>query len=156
MAANRRSLQDSEAIPHRYAVATDPVTGQTDGLLARCLATNTCPAIMNVESANEYWNKGSSLNQTDALGNDVDIDAEAPNVRLYSIASIQHNTEFDFKAVPLRFCQQPGNPLYPGPAFRALAVALDQWVGFGVEPPKSVVPLARNGTLVPPQAVRFP
>ena len=40
--------------------------------------------------------------------------------------------------------------------FRALAVALDQWVSFGVAPPDSVVPLSRTGTLVPPEAVHFP
>jgi hypothetical protein len=37
-----------------------------------------------------------------------------------------------------------------------LSVALDQWVLFGIKPPASVVPQARDGTLVPPQAVRFP
>ena len=120
------------------------------------LYTDTCPKVFNIDSANEYWNKSSSLNHTDAFGQDLAIDDLAPNARQYFVASIQHNTEFDLAAKPLRFCQQPGNPLYPGPVFRALAVALDRWVGFGVEPPKSVVPLTRNGTLVPPQAVRFP
>jgi hypothetical protein len=55
-----------------------------------------------------------------------------------------------------RACQQPVNPLYNGPVFRALAVALDRWVSFGVQPPKSIVPTARDGRLVPPEEVRFP
>ena len=74
---SRRYTPEHE-FPHRYATAADPITGKTDGLLARCAATNTCPVIMNVESANEYWNKGTSLNHTDAQGKDLDVDAEAP------------------------------------------------------------------------------
>jgi hypothetical protein len=151
---SRRYAPEHE-FPHRYAVITDPVTGQTDGLLARCLASSTCPAIMNVESANEYWNKGTSLNHTDALGNDVDVDAEVPNVRLYAIAGIQHNTVFD--AVPaVAQCQQLTNPLYNGPIFRALSVLLDRWVADGTAPPASRVPRRADGTLVDAAAVDFP
>jgi hypothetical protein len=152
---SRRRSPEPE-LPHTMAALHDPLTGEIEGILKRCLYTDTCPKVINIDSANEYWNKSSSLNHTDAFGQDLAIDDLAPNARAYFVASIQHNTEFDLTAKPLRFCQQPGNPLYPGPVFRALAVALDQWVWFGVEPPKSVVPLARNGTLVPPQAVRFP
>ncbi|HEY7064199.1 MAG TPA: alpha/beta hydrolase domain-containing protein [Chloroflexota bacterium] len=151
---SRRYAPEHE-FPHRYATTSDPVSGETDGLLARCAATSTCPVIMNVESANEYWNKGSSLNQTDALGNDVDIDAEAPNVRLYAIAGIQHNTVFD--AVPaVAQCQQLTNPLYNGPVFRALSVLLDHWVTEGAAPPASRVPRRADGTLVDPAAIDFP
>jgi hypothetical protein len=151
---SRRYAPEHE-FPHRYAIAADPVTGETDGLLARCAATNTCPAIMNVESANEYWNKGTSLNHTDAQGNDLDVEAEAPNVRLYSIAGIQHNTVFD--AVPAAAqCQQLTNPLYNGPIFRALAVLLDRWVTEGAPPPGSRLPRRADGTLVDPAAVDFP
>jgi hypothetical protein len=125
-------------------------------VLRACLFSKTCPKILSIDSANEYWNKSGSLNHTDAFGQDLPIEDLAGDVRQYFIASIQHNTVFDAKAAPLRFCQQPENPLYPGPIFRAMSVALDQWVVFGVKPPASVVPQARNGTLVPSQAVRFP
>ena len=143
-------------LPHTWAVRHDPLTGASDGELERCLFTDSCPKIFNVESANEYWNKSSSLNHTDAYGQDLPVDELAANARLYFISSIQHNTEFDLQATLPRACQQPVNPLYNGPVFRALAVALDQWVSFGIAPPRSVVPMARDGTLVPPQAVRFP
>jgi len=151
---SRRYAPEHE-FPHRYATDTDPVTGATDGLLGRCMATNTCPAIMNVESANEYWNKGTSLNHTDAAGNDVDMDAQAPNVRIYSIAGIQHNTTFDAMPAVDR-CQQLTNPLYNGPIFRALSVLLDRWVTDGASPPASRVPSRAGGTLVDPAAVGFP
>jgi Alpha/beta hydrolase domain len=152
---SRRRSHEPE-LPHTMPVLHDPLTGETDGVLRECLFSNTCPKVLSIDSANEYWNKSGSLNHTDAFGQDFRIEDLAGDVRQYFVASIQHNTVFDAKATPLRFCQQPENPLYPGPIFRALSVALDQWVVFGIKPPASVVPQTRNGTLVPPQAVRFP
>ena len=152
---SRRRSREPE-LPHTWMVQHDPLTGESDGVLRRCLFTDTCPKVFNVESANEYWNKSSSLNHTDAYGQDLPVDDLARNARLYFIASIQHNTEFDLQATVPRACQQPVNPLFNGPVFRALAVALDRWVSFGVAPPKSMVPTARDGGLVPPQEVRFP
>lgn len=142
--------------PHTFPVRTDPLTGRTDGILRRCLETGTCPKVFNVDGGNEYWNKSSSLNHTDAFGRDLDIDRRAPNVRLYSIAGIDHNTEFDEGPELVQECQQMTNPIYNGPVFRALSVALDRWTTSGVEPPRSRVPRSRNGTLVPPERVRFP
>jgi hypothetical protein len=151
-----RRLSHEPELPHTFAALKDPLTGEVSGTLQSCLASDSCPKIFNIESANEYWNKSSSLNHTDAYGADLRTEDLAGNVRHYFIASIQHNTVFDATAHPVRACQQLVNPLYNGPVFRALSVALDQWVRFGVRPPASVVPQARNGTLVPPEAVQFP
>ncbi|MGK0298494.1 MAG: hypothetical protein ACI9XC_002116 [Gammaproteobacteria bacterium] len=143
--------------PQTFPVLTDPLTGQTDGILKRCLATHTCPKIFNIDGANEYWNKSSSLNHTDAKGNDLDIDTLSPNVRIYSIAAIEHNTTFDQKVPELmKECQQMTNPLYNGPIFRALLKKMDRWVIEKVEPPASVVPKKSDGTLVSPEAVIYP
>src|SRR5262249_34566540 len=111
-------------LPHTMAALHDPLTGETEGILKRCLYTDTCPKVFNIDSANEYWNKSSSLNHTDAFGQDLAIDDLAPKPRQYFVASIQHNPEFDRAARRLGSCQQPGNPLSPGPVCRALAVAL--------------------------------
>jgi hypothetical protein len=151
-----RRLSHEPELPHTFAALKDPITGETSGVLQSCLAGDTCPKLFNIESANEYWNKTSSLNHTDAYGKDLRTEDLAGNVRHYFIASIQHNTVFDAAARPARACQQLVNPLYNGPVFRALSVALDQWVRFGIRPPDSVVPQANNGTLVAPQAVQFP
>jgi Alpha/beta hydrolase domain len=151
-----RRLSHEPELPHTFAALKDPMTGETSGVLQSCLASNSCPKVFNVESANEYWNKSSSLNHTDAGGKDLPIDDLEPGVRHYFIASIQHNTVFDAKAARARSCQQLVNPLYNGPVFRALAVALDQWVMSGMTPPASVVPHSGSGTLVPPQTVAFP
>ena len=150
---SRRFSHEGE-LPHTFEVTKD--AGAASGTLQSCLASDTCPKLFNIESANEYWNKSSSLNHTDPEGRDLRSDELAPNVRHYFIASIQHNTVFDETARRPRVCQQLVNPLYNGPVFRALSVALDAWVRFGIRPPDSVVPQSRNATLVPPEAVRFP
>jgi hypothetical protein len=142
--------------PHTLPVTHDPFTHQTTGVLKACLASDTCPKYFNIDSANEYWNKTNSLQHTDAFGQDLPIQQMAPNVRLYFIASIQHNTKFSDQPKVPAFCQQMVNPLYNGPIFRALATDLDQWVSFGIRPPDSTVPMSRTGTLVPPESVRFP
>jgi hypothetical protein len=152
---SRRRSHEPE-LPHTMAVLHDPLTGATDGALRECLLSNTCPKVLGIDSANEYWNKSGSLNHTDAFGQDLPIEEVAGDVRQYFIASIQHNTVFDDTPRSARACQQLVNPLYNGPVFRALSVALDEWVRFGIRPPDSVVPQARNGTLVPPEDVHFP
>jgi hypothetical protein len=154
---HERHFAPEHEFPHTYPVLTDPLTGRTDGILRRCLETDTCPKVFNVDGGNEYWNKSSSLNHTDANGNDLDIDTLSPNVRIYSIAGIEHNTTFD-QEVPelLAECQQMTNPLYNGPIFRALLVNMDRWVSNGTEPPASIVPRNGDGTLVPSEAVNYP
>jgi len=64
------------------------------------------------------------------------VESAASNVRLYSIASIEHNTTFDQRPELLNECQQMTNLLYNGPVFRALSVALDRWVTNGIFPPR--------------------
>lgn len=152
---SRRFSHEPE-LPHTLAVTHDPVTGETSGVLQACLASATCPKFFNIDGESEYWNKSNSLHHTDAFGQDLPIQELAPNARIYFISSIQHNTVFDDMPKVMPNCQQMSNPLYNGPVFRALSVALDQWVSFGVAPPDSVVPLRRDGTLVPPELVRFP
>ena len=86
----------------------------------------------------------------------MDVDAVSPNVRVYVFASTEHLTPFDAVPRAVPYAQQLTNPLYNGPAFRALAVALDRWVSEGAPPPASRVPRRADGTLVAPDAVAFP
>jgi hypothetical protein len=137
--------------PFANQVLFDPITGKTDGRLRRCLASNTCPQIFEVNSANEYWVKTGSLLHTDTVGNDL---ADPPNVRFYLLSSLAH-----VASTEAGICQQPGNPIVPNAALRALLVALDAWVTDDVTPPTSRVPRRADATLVPslPQeAMGFP
>ena len=132
--------------PFTNQVMLDPITGKTDGRLARCTASNTCPKIFETNSANEYWSKNMAVGLVDTKGKDL---ANQPaNVRNYFIASMFHGGAFPQKGKGI--CQQVRSPLTPNAILRALLVDMDQWVSKGTEPPASRVPSANKGTLVSP------
>jgi hypothetical protein len=146
----------SMVFPFGDQVTLDPVTGKTDGLQRRCLSSNTCPRIFEINSELEYWVKPSSLLTTDTLGKDL---ADPTNVRFFLLSSLPHvPAAFSAPAAP-GSCQQPRNPLTPRPILRALLMDMDQWASAGIAPPASRVPRRADATLVPglPQAgVGFP
>jgi hypothetical protein len=132
-----------QIFPFAYTSLTDPLTGKTDSVLARCEASGTCPKIMEVNDSNSYWFKSASLAITTPDGT-RDL-ADPVNVRFYLLSSIAHGV-----ASGRGICQQLQNPISPGPALRALLAALTEWVVSGKEPPPSRVPRLHDGTLVPP------
>jgi Alpha/beta hydrolase domain len=137
--------------PFANQVLFDPVTGKTDGRLRRCQASNSCPRIFEVNSSNEYWVKASSLLHTDPLGNDL---PDPPNVRFYLLSSLAH-----VASTGPGICQQPGNPIVPNAALRALLVTLNEWISEDKTPPASRVPRRAEGTLVsslPRETMGFP
>ncbi|HKA53179.1 MAG TPA: alpha/beta hydrolase domain-containing protein, partial [Candidatus Binatia bacterium] len=141
-----------QIFPFAYTSLTDPLTGKTDSVLARCAASGTCPKVMEVNDSNSYWFKSAALAITTPDGT-KDL-PDPPNVRFYLLSSIAHGV-----ASGRGLCQQLQNPISPGPALRALLAALTDWVVRGKEPPPSRVPRLSEGTLVPPlpqAAVGFP
>jgi len=132
--------------PFTNQVGFDAVTGKTDGRLARCTASNTCPKIFETNSANEYWSKDMAVGLVDVRGKD--LTDEPANVRNYFISSMFHGGAFAAKGKGI--CQQTRSPLTPNAILRALSVDMDEWVSKGLEPPKSRVPHTGDGTLVPP------
>jgi hypothetical protein len=133
--------------PFAYPAIHDPVSGRSGGRAERCLASETCPKVFEINSANEYWVKAGSLLHTDTAGNDL---PDPAHVRFFLIAGAQHGRG----STSLGVCQQPRNPTDAAPAMRALFVALDEWVVDGVAPPESRVPRVADGTavFVEPQA----
>lgn len=132
--------------PFTNQVMLDPVTGKTDGRLARCTASNTCPKIFETNSANEYWSKNMAVGLVDVKGKDL---TNMPaNVRNYFIASMFHAGAFAQGGKGV--CQQTRSPLTPTAILRALTVDMDEWVTKDVAPPASRVPSADKGTLVSP------
>ena len=147
-------MQTGDQFPFTYETQTDPISGKTDGLLVRCRASGTCPKITQTDSATEYWGARASLVTTDEFGRQ-DI-ALPDNVRHYLFSSTQHGPTAN---PSFGICQQLSNPLPFSQAQRALAIALDDWVTRGIEPPPSRSPRIADGTLVPslPQAAQgFP
>jgi hypothetical protein len=142
--------------PFTYERVTDPITGRTQGILDRCRATSTCPRIFHVATALEMWEGRQSLGLTDPLGT-TDV-AGPENVRTYIMASTQHGPA----ALPLPStppfgsCQQQPNPNPQAATMRALLGALTRWVRDDAAPPPSAAPRIADGTLVPPEDVRFP
>jgi Alpha/beta hydrolase domain len=142
--------------PFSYARQTDPLTGRTAGVLDRCAATNTCPLIVHAATVLEMWEGRQSLGFTDPLGmRDI---ADPPNVRTYIMAGTQHAPAplpLPTKA-PFGACYQQSNPNPHTWTMRAMLDNLTAWVKDGVAPPPSRVPTIAAGTLVAPDAVRFP
>ncbi len=142
--------------PFSYARQTDPLTRRTQGLLDRCSATDTCPKIFHVATALEMWEGRQSLGLTDPLGlRDV---PDPANVRTFIMASTQHvSAGLPLpSAAPFGNCQQQPNPNPQIWTLRALMSALTAWVRDDKPPPESAAPRIADGTLVPPDQVRFP
>ena len=145
-----RELNSKMEFPFTYEVRYDSITGLTDGIFIRCLESDTCPKVMQIDHGNEGWLKALNLLTTDGLGREVPL---PENVRLYYIASAPHGTG---PGVPAghAICAELTNPIYSAPYVRALVVALDDWATRGIEPPESRYPRTDDGTLAPslPQA----
>jgi len=143
---NRQDHLYAEGLfPFANESTTDHITGRTAGRNDKCAATVTCPFVMEIYSANEYWVKAASLFHTDTKGT-VDLPGH-PQSRYYFMSSMRHGTG---NGNAKGNCSQFDNPLDSSPVQRALFIALDRWVSNGVEPPASRLPRLANGTLVPP------
>jgi hypothetical protein len=141
--------------PLTYAVTTDPITGKTDGILKR---PATDPLVIQVDTANEFWQMNASLNVHDGLGKPV---AVPDNVRMYFLSNHSHTGAAGVAATPTAkgTCEHATNGARSFETFyRAMIVVLDEWADKGTQPPKSVYPDVRHGTLVlPAEAARtFP
>ena len=141
--------------PTTWGDAHDRFAHIDGGLLDRCRRSNTCPKIFNTVSSTEYWQAGMSFTTADA---DADEDLELPeNVRIYHFSSAQHGGSQPAVAPSQNpVCEQPGNINSYTYNFRALLVALRDWVVNGQRPPQSRYATLRQRTLVPAHRVRFP
>ena len=136
--------------PFSTARLSDPHSGRTDSLFRN---DGFDPFLIETNTSTEYWQKGASLLTTDPLG-ERDIALPA-NSRAYLVAGTQHGGTAGMRAT-LGSCVNLRNPHSPNPALRALLVALDEWATQGKAPPASRTPRLADGTLVMPDALRFP
>lgn len=152
----------------------DPVRGlPASGILDRCLASNTCPKIIEHFGSAEVW----ALKLTpEWVGADGKADLPLPDyVRRYYIASTNHNggaggfdTSLPGVGLPKSGANCPGNnfgvgvlPANPMPhtqTVNALRVHFRNWVMKGTSPPPSRFPMLANGTLAEAHkaAIGFP
>ena len=131
-----------DQFPFTYQTLTDPISGQTDGILQRVADKNLSPKILHLDADSDLWAARASLVVTDTRGNDI---ALPDNVRAYLVASVQHGVH----RPPVKPATQlPGNPLGYAWNMRALLLALAQWVADGTLPPPSRFPSRAAGTLL--------
>jgi hypothetical protein len=144
------TLYPTDIFPFTDTDETDPLTGQTGGILDRVVKANAVPKIFYTNSSYEYWGRDAALIH---ISPDGKSDATIPDsTRIYFFAGGQHG--------PAAFppaqnnTQNPNNPNDYKWAMRALLEAMDKWVRDGAAPPASVYP--RVAQLVPPAEVKFP
>ena len=140
--------------PFANQVTTDPVTGQTDGVLQQCAAERHLPEDVRDQLRDRVLEQGRLAADHRHPGQRPRSRRDAERALLPAVQPAARR-----RARAPAVCQQPQNPLLPDPAVRALLVALDQWVGNGTAPPANRVPRRSDGTLVPalPQSsVGFP
>lgn len=141
-----------DEFPFSYPISYDALSRRSEGLLARCQATRTCPRIIHLDSENELWH-GGTLTYVDTRGRDLPM---PDTVRVFALAGTEHN------AVPRAgqsppFCAAPGPTSIEWATFaRALFVALDRWVSHDEAPPASRYPSVAKGELVPRLEYAFP
>ncbi|KAF1046318.1 alpha/beta hydrolase domain-containing protein [Xylophilus sp.] len=135
----------------------DDVSGRKGGVMARCAASDTCPKFFLGLSGTEFWQLQGSPVLTDANGT-RDI-AQPDNARVYYYASTQHSGAGGTASItyaPASSVYPAGTVVHFNDTFRALFVALEDWVVRGTEPPASQVPRLDDGTLVRPDKLVFP
>ncbi|MFN8924137.1 MAG: alpha/beta hydrolase domain-containing protein [Rhodospirillales bacterium] len=132
----------ADRFPFAYPVTTDPLSGETDGILKR---PDTDPLVIHTQTASEYWHRRGSLVHTDAAGNDL---PEPLGVRIFHWSSSQHWSD----PLPFRpargICTNLQNVVATSPLFRATLAMMDAWVKDGTPPPASRIPRRADGTLV--------
>jgi hypothetical protein len=140
-------LYASDQFPFAYAVSTDALTGQTDGILKR---PDSDPLVLHTQASAEYWERRGSLVHTDSHGVDV-ADHERSRVYLFAAAPHVPFPKPDQGVVPYRYRK---NPLTTTALLRALLVALDAWATHGTLPPPSQVPKSADGSGVSDEIIR--
>ena len=134
----------------------EPQTGATAGLLDRTKAAGVMPKIFYTNTSYEYWSRAASLIHTSPDGKrDV---APMDDSRIYFLAGLQHfSRQFPPKpeTEPSLAAQNLPNPNPVMYFWRALFVAMDDWVRDGTAPPESRYPKLADKTLVRREAVKF-
>lgn len=141
----------TDIFPFTDVAQTDPVTGQTGGLLA-AVEPKFMPKFIQTNSSYEYWGRAASL-----LHTTVDGKKDAPmlqNARIYHFTGGQHLPD----KFPPKFKngQQLNNPNDYSWAMRSLLLAMNRWITDGTPPPPSRYPKIDDGTLVELAHFNFP
>ncbi|HEV2665746.1 MAG TPA: alpha/beta hydrolase domain-containing protein, partial [Blastocatellia bacterium] len=142
----------TDIFPFTDLEQADPETGEKDGILTLAIKQKVAPKIFYTFSSYEYWGRAASLIHT---GVDGKTDAPLPeNTRIYYFVGGQHGPgRFPSSKNQTQNLTSPNDYSW---SMRALLVALDAWAKDGAQPPPSQYARIADGSLVSPQAVKFP
>ena len=146
----------TDLFPFTDAPQTEPETGKRAGLLDRAKAAKVAPKIFHTNTSYEYWSRAGSLIHTSADGKRDVLPAE--DTRIYHLAGLQHFSRAfppTPETEPSLAAQYLPNPNPVRWFWRALFVAMDDWVREGKEPPESIYPKIADGTLVRREALKW-
>jgi hypothetical protein len=147
----------TDIFPFADTPQRDPVSGENAGLLDRAGADKVLPKIFYTNTSYEYWSRAASLIHTSPDGKrDLPLLA---NVRIYLLAGLQHFTAAFPPAKSTEPSLAAANLPNPNPVlyfWRALFVAMDDWVRDGKLPPQSRYPKLADKTLVRREELKFP
>jgi len=149
-------LDVSDIFPFTDQTESDPVTGETGGLLDRAAADHVVPKIFFSFTSYEYRGRAAALFHVSPDGR-----RDAPIsgcVRIYHFTGLQH---FSGPFLPEKgrdhlLGQQPESPLPVKYLWRAMITNMDAWVRSETLPPPSSYPRIADGTLVQLRDYAFP
>ncbi|MFP6748388.1 MAG: alpha/beta hydrolase domain-containing protein [Alphaproteobacteria bacterium] len=141
------SVQPTPSFGHLFPFAdlpqTDPISGNTAGLLDRQTTKGGLPKIIYTDTSSEYWRGDAGLSHGDLA---TDGDAALPGgVRRYLFGSTQHGAgvaKFADRTMFGSHGQNHLNIVDYRPLYRAALMNLAAWVRDGTPPPASAYPMA--------------
>ncbi len=146
----------TDIFPFTDRPETDPLTGQTAGLLDNAVAESVSPKIFFSNTSYEYWGRAAALIHVSADGkHDAPV---SENVRIYHFTGLQH---FPGPFPPSKgtgdlLGQEPESALPIKYFWRAMILNMDAWVRNGTPPPPSSYPKIADGNLVPVERYALP
>ena len=146
----------TDIFPFTSRLQSDPFSNSSDGLLVHT-REDYLPKIFYINTGYEYWGRAASLIHTTVDGKE-DV-APFDNERIYHIGSGQHFVNGFPPDAGNRMNQHGlyrGNHLDFSINYRALLLALSDWVVDKKIPPASVYPKVADQTLVSIDQLGFP
>ena len=140
----------TDIFPFTDLPENDEVSGQTAGLLPD---PAQAPKIFYTNGSYEYWGRAASLIHTTTDGK-----ADAPlaeTTRIYFVAGSQHGPQ-KFPPATVKSATNLANSNDYRPLYRALLVAMHEWLQDGTAPPESSYPRLDQKQIVPVDHWSFP
>ena len=133
----------TDIFPFTDQPETDPVSGETSGLLDRAAKDKVVPKIFFSNTSYEYWGRAAALIHVSADGKrDADV---SEKVRIYHFTGLQHYSgPFPpAKGEADTMGQLPQSPLPVRYFWRSMISNMDAWVRNDTSPPASRYPKSR-------------